>query len=101
MAPRHELQTLLEDLLGSRNVYFQEPENLTMKYPCIVYHVDEEKVKFADNSPYNIMTRYQVTIIDEDPDTIIREKVRLLPRCLFARRMVVSKLNHYIYSLYF
>ena len=37
MANRLDLQALLEDLLGSRNVYYQPPESVKMNYPAIVY----------------------------------------------------------------
>jgi len=33
MGTRLELQNLLENILGSRNVYFQPPENLKLNYP--------------------------------------------------------------------
>jgi hypothetical protein len=38
MAPRLQLQTLLETL--TEHVYFQPPENLKVQYPCIVYQRD-------------------------------------------------------------
>ena len=34
---RLKLQEVLEEILGSRNVYFQPPENIRMQYPAIVY----------------------------------------------------------------
>ena len=34
---RLELQSVLEQTLGSRNVYFQPPASVKMKYPAIVY----------------------------------------------------------------
>ena len=34
---RLTLQTKLEDLLGSKHVYYQPPENLKMEYPAIRY----------------------------------------------------------------
>jgi len=47
MAPRLELQEVLESLLGSRNVYFQPPLNLKMNYPCIIYKRDDAETEFA------------------------------------------------------
>ena len=52
MSRRIELQTILEGLLGSENVYFQPPENLKMKYDCIRYSRTKIKTVFADDTPY-------------------------------------------------
>ena len=41
MNRRYELQAVLEGILGSGNVYFQPPENLKMRYDCIVYERSE------------------------------------------------------------
>lgn len=41
MASRLNLQTFLEEILESRNVYFQPPESVKMKYPAIVYALDD------------------------------------------------------------
>lgn len=37
MGTRLELQNKLEELLGSRHVYFQPPESVKMEYPAIKY----------------------------------------------------------------
>ena len=37
MGTRIELQSKLEELLGSRQVYYQPPETVKMEYPAIVY----------------------------------------------------------------
>ena len=42
MKNRIELQTLLEELLGSKNVYYQPPNNLSMSYPAILYSTDKD-----------------------------------------------------------
>ena len=63
MAPRLNLQTSLEQVLGSRNVYFQPPENLKMSYPAIVYHLNDEWVRHADDMGYFRKKRYQITVI--------------------------------------
>ena len=47
MANRLDLQALLEDLLGSRNVYYQPPESVKMNYPAIVYALEDIENTFA------------------------------------------------------
>lgn len=101
MAPREQLQALLEETLGSENVYFQPPANMTMQYPCIVYQRDLADTKFADNNPYHVMKRYQVTVISRDPDLDVPDKIAALPRALFNRFFVADNLNHDVYTLYY
>ena len=47
MASRLDLQTFLEEILESRNVYFQPPESVKMKYPAIVYALDDIENVYA------------------------------------------------------
>lgn len=101
MDRRLKLQTLLETLLGTRNVYFQPPENIKMKYPAIVYQRDNNWSEFASNLPYAHKKRYQVTVIDTNPDSSIPDKVRRLPLASFSRHFVADNLNHDVYNLYF
>lgn len=98
---RLNLQTLLETLLGSRNVYFQPPTNVTMQYPCIVYQRDYSHVEFADDVLYKGHKRYQLTVIDRDPDSDIPDKIEAMRYCAFNRFFIASDLNHHIFRLYF
>jgi hypothetical protein len=104
MAPsqkRLELQALLEGVLGSRNVYFQPPSNVQMNYPCIVYAHDQAKTEFAGNHPYSRTKRYQVTVIDRNPDTLIPDDVAQLPLSNLNRVFTADNLHHYVFDLYF
>lgn len=99
--PRLELQALFEELLGSRNVYFQPPESRKMGYPCILYERSGARTDSADNLGYRRLNRYTVTVIDEDPDSAIPEKVSGLRYCAFDRRYKADRLNHDVFTLYF
>jgi hypothetical protein len=101
MGQRLQLQSLLEEILGSGNVYFQPPANVQMQYPCIVFHRDSADTKFAGNRPYRYTKRYQVTVIDRDPDSEIPDKVAALPACTFNRYFAAENLNHDVFNLYF
>lgn len=101
MAPRLQLQTLLTQILESPNVYFQPPPTVKMQYPCIVYNRDRVNTDFADNKPYKHKKRYQVTVIDQDPDSTIPEKVAALPLCSYDRFYAADNLNHDVYTLFF
>lgn len=98
---RLEFQALLEELLGSTEVHFQAPKNKTMVYPCIVYTRDGNSTDFADNSPYVGTDRYQVTLIDRNPDSDIWDKIKQLPMCLFNRSYAANNLNHNVFTIFF
>lgn len=101
MGQRLDLQSLLETLLGSGNVYFQPPANVQMQYPCIVYKRDDIRAAFADNRPYRLTKRYMVTVIDKDPDSVIPDKLSALPLCRFNRFFTADNLNHDVFLLHF
>ncbi len=101
MAPRSDLQTKLESLSGVQKVYFQPPENVKLVYPCIVYNRDGLPVQYADNSPYHLTTKYEVTVMDRDPDSSIPRQVLMLPLCSHDRSFAVADLNHDVFTLYF
>lgn len=101
MAPRLQLQVLLKEILGSSNVYFQPPPTMKMKYPAIIYKRDNVDMQYADDKPYKHKTRYQVTVVDEDPDSVIHEKVAALPMCSYDRFYTADNLNHDVYNLFF
>jgi len=101
MAPRLELQALLAEILGSGEVYFQPPPNVVMQYPAIVYNRDRIDTVYADNSPYKHKKRYQVTVIDPDPDSAIPDKIAELPLCSFDRAFKAGNLNHDVFNLFF
>lgn len=100
MASRLELQAELEELLGSKNVYFQPPNTLKMKYPCIRYkRLPYENVS-ADNEKYLIRTRYSLTIITTDPDsTIPLDVYSHFDYCSFDQNFVSDNLYHDILTL--
>jgi len=95
---REQLQVLLESICP--NVYFQPPQNIMMQYPCIVYKRSDEDVKYADNGHYSLYLRYEVTIIDRDPDSPIPGSLRELPLVSFDRHFAADDLNHDVYNLY-
>lgn len=101
MASRLELQTILENLMGNRNVYFQPPESVKMKYPAIVYELTDIENTHADNGVYSFYKQYSVTVVDADPDSALVNQVASLPTCRFDRFYTSENLNHWAFSLYF
>lgn len=98
---RVDLQYFLEELLGNRNVYFQPPASVLMQYPAIVYSLDNVWNTSADDLIYMQGTGYQITVIDEDPDSEIAKKVSRIPTCRFNRFFTSDDLNHFVYTIYY
>lgn len=101
MASRPNLQIELEELLGSKNVYYQPPASVQMKYPAIVYSRKDIENTFADNLVYNQSHSYEVIVIDQDPDSMFVEKISKLPTCRFDRHYTADNLNHDVFTLYY
>lgn len=98
-ARREDLHAIF--LLLTPYVYFQAPSNNLMSYPCIRYKLDDEWKIYANNHPYITKNRYQVTVIDLDPDSVLRQMISGLPLCEFDRHYPADDLNHFVFNLYF
>ena len=101
MDKREELHEKFVSILGSRNVYFQPPAGLHLKYPAIVYKLSDINNTFADNEVYKQSFYYQVTVIDSDPDNEIFKLVSSLPGTRFNQYFVSDNLNHYVFTIYY
>lgn len=102
MASRLDLQIKLEEeILGSRNVYFQPPASTKMNYPAIRFSLSDIQTSYADNSIYKRMNRYEIIVIDYDPESEIVNKLLTLPYCSFDRFYTSDNLNHFVFTLYF
>ena len=101
MASRFELQTKLEELLGTRHVYYQTPASVKMEYPAIVYSPNNRDIRKADNSVYTANTRYTVTVIDKRPDNSVIDKLLGLQYCSYDRQYKADNLYHDVLTLYF
>lgn len=99
MGSRLDLQNLLEFILGSRNVYYQPPESVKIKYPAIIYRRNDIDNNFADDIVYMQNYTYQIIVIDADPDSEIVDRVSKLPMCRYDRHYTSDNLNHDIFIL--
>lgn len=109
---RLNLNNEFKELLGSDNVYFEPPESIRLKYPCIVYHRSYIETKPADNRNYLLNTEYTVTIIDTDPDSgefddsrglfsLVEAFLIHFPMAKHTNHRVVNNLSHDTFSLFF
>lgn len=109
MASRLDLDAKLRQILGSDNVYFQPPESLKLKFPCIVYKRTNGDTKYADDSPYSFTIAYQLTYISKDPDpdldengkTIIDKIAMHFPMSRYTTHFAKDNMNHDTFIVYY
>lgn len=100
MDKRLKLQETLEDILGSKRVYFQSPKNVRLSYPCIIYKLITIGKKNADDGLYLKDPSYSITLIHTDPDNDIKEKLLQLPMCCMNSYFISDNLHHYVYTIH-
>lgn len=101
MDRRLELQKILENILGSRNVYFQPPSNTKLTYPCIIYERNAIETRHANNGKYNSKIRYSIMLIGRSPENQLINELLKLPYCSYDRFYVADGLNHDTFTLYY
>lgn len=101
MASRLELQKILENVLGSRNVYFQPPESVKLTYPCIIYERARGKEFQADDDLYNYIKSYNGLVVDKNPDSEIPDKIQRLRYCTIDRFYKADNLNHWAFTIHY
>ena len=94
------LRKVMRATAGVENVYFQPPANLLMKLPAIRYERSDIENTPADDRPYAQHTFYDVTVIDENPDSLLVYAVANLPRCRYGRHYKADNLNHDTFTIY-
>ena len=100
---RLSLQEVLQTVSGLDvdHVHFQPPNEIQMDYPAIVYKRDSSNTIHADNDPYRRTKRYQVTVIDRDPDSDIPDRIALMRSCSHERTFKTEGLNHDVFNIYY
>ena len=101
MGTRQDLQSRFEEIHGSKYVYFQPPETIKLKYPCIIYSLADIYTRNADDMHYSMQKVYNVSVISRDPDNTIAESILEMPKTRFDRRYVADNLYHDILTLYY
>lgn len=101
MADRLDLQSKLEELLESRNVYYQPRESTKMQYDAIRYSKKNIRSTYANNGKYSMRDCYELIVIAKRPDHPVIKKLLALPYCNFDRHYVSDNLNHDVLTIYF
>lgn len=98
---RSKLQTKLEELLGSRNVYYQPPETVRMQYDAIRYSLGTPEARFANDKRYTHLTCYDLIVISRKPDPDVVDKILYLPYTSLSKPYTADNLYHYPIKLYY
>ena len=101
MGDRLDLQSLLEELLDSKNVYYQPPESVKMQYDAIRYSKKNITSNYANNVKYSMQDCYEITVISRTPDNPVIKKLLMLPYCSYDRHYVADNLNHDVLTIYY
>lgn len=101
MATRLDLQTKLEELLGSRNVYYQAPSSTKIEYPAIRYSKRNYYLRHANDRAYYGLSCYEIIVISKQPEHPVIRELMNLQYCSYDRHYVSDNLNHDVLTLYF
>lgn len=97
-----ELRALLRENFSTVHIYFQPPESIKLKYPCIVYNRQGYDVRRANNYSYNVQTQYDVTFITRDIESEFPRKILEHFRMISpGRNFVRDNLYHFPFTLYY
>ena len=101
MDKRLELQYLLESIANNNHVYFQPPPNIKIRYPAIIYCRNGINNLYANDYNYQSKKSYSITVIDEDPDSELVDKISKLPWCSYDRSYSKDNLNYDVFTLFY
>ena len=111
MMTRLDFDRYLRDIVGEGvSVYFQPRSKVSgsgqkviknIKYPAIVYSLDEYDMTSANNAKYSIQKEYGVTLITKDPDSDRPGKLVTIPTSRFDRSYESDGLYHSVFTIIF
>ena len=111
MRTRLDFDKYLRDIVGEGvSVYFQPTSHVSgdgqkviknIKYPAIIYSLDEYNTMSANNKKYSVQKEYGVTLITKDPDSDLPDKLIMLPTSRFDRNYESDGLYHSVFTIIF
>lgn len=101
LSKRLKFHDILCEKLGSKNVYFQPPENFKMNYPAIRYKMDRSKNDYANDKKYIKKIAYEVILIDLNPDSEYLDKIMEIDYSELNRVYAYEGLYHFVFTIYY
>lgn len=102
MVTRHE--RLVESIKEATGypVYFRAPTGFRIpEYPCIMIDIQSSDCLYADNTVYDGICRYQVTLLTRDPYDSIFDVLLSFPKSRMSSSRQVAGINEFTYTIYF
>lgn len=96
-----DFHNILVGILGTNYVYHQAPENFKLHYPCILYDPPKIENIHANDKSYIQKRFYKTTVIDEDPDSAIVDRISKMDCCRYERSFVSDGLYHTVFVIYY
>lgn len=92
----------LRALLNTNNTYFEPPDNVRMKYPCVVYSRSGIYDLRADDLRYHNRQRFSAMTINTNPDTNWPQLILdHFPYSRFDRSYNADNLAHNVITIYY
>lgn len=97
-----QLKEVLKSYLGNDNVYYQPPETVKLRYPCIIISRNGANTFSADDMNYIIRMRYTLTYVSRTfDDPVAAGILELLPSISLDRSYTADNLYHTVYSVFY
>lgn len=103
MSDRTSLQTFLEELSESKNVYFDPPASVQMNYNphAIRYTRKTIEKRIANDNVYTLLKPYELVVISKSPESPLIDKLLALPYCSHDRHYKAENFHHDVFTLYY
>lgn len=108
---RIDFDNFLRDVLGTGvQLYYQPPTNVSQgsdtpaiqyEYPAVLYTRSDLDISSADNMNYIVYKEYTITVVTDDPDSDIPDRLLLIPGIRFNRHYIYDGLYHDVYTVLF
>lgn len=99
---RLKLHNKLVGLVGPKvRVYYQPPDGIQLSYPCVIYEFSGITTDWADNLAYKKVRNYSITVITQDPDDELPEKIyEAFSGASYDQTLLNDNLYHHIITVY-
>lgn len=95
-----ELINHFKTVVGIPNIYYEPPEDVKMKYPCVRFQRRRFATQQADNVNYIVHEQFEATLIYKAPDSPLPRRLLMsTPMCSHDRHYTASNLSHDVYII--
>lgn len=97
---RVNFDTKLRSILPPEyTLYFQPPTNTVLKPPYVLYKRLDVAQRMASNVKYISKEKYQITVVDSDPDSVLASILTMHPDAHFQQEYPQNNLYHHVFNM--